>query len=248
MLTNKIVCCLEISLLKVYTFYFCLSEEIFDPSTTSPQKNKTIDTGPKNGVTSLEKQSGTDSLLPPDDLELLKLEEPSWDDFFKDEKGKDPHDMMMGDAPALNSYMYNHGYNPADDYLENWDKRGWGRQRDQDRDNDRDHDRDRDRERNRVGGRRRKERPKGKQHNEGELADALPPNPTQGMPAYEMNEEISNSLVSETSRAPVKFQSCAELRCHAGGRCVADTLRGGVRCQCRLGNAGDFCEQGKLLL
>ena len=232
----------------------CVSEEAFDPAATSEPKKvnkpEEDEQGPKNEVNSLDPNSGTDSLVPPDDLELLKLDEPSWDDFLSKNEEKeittkkkrkidnqDPYDLLMGDAP-YNSHQYNHGYNPVDDFLANWDKRGNGR----------------DRDNNRLGGRRRnKGRQRNKQRDEAELADALPPNPTQGMPVYpygagDAKEEYSNNLVSETVRPPIKHHSCAALRCHAGGRCVADTLRGGVRCQCRLGNAGEFCEQGNPFL
>ena len=47
------------------------------------------------------------------------------------------------------------------------------------------------------------------------------------------------------SREPIKYRTCEELRCHAGGHCVPDEMRGGVRCQCQLGQTGESCEQGE---
>ena len=61
----------------------------------------------------------------------------------------------------------------------------------------------------------------------------------------EHGEETTNQLYDSTTQAAIRFRSCDELRCHAGGRCVPDDMRGGVRCQCRLGNTGDYCERGE---
>ena len=73
-------------------------------------------------------------------------------------------------------------------------------------------------------------------------------NDQDGPVGLEGNEETSNYIYEDTKAPPVKFTSCSELRCYAGGRCVPDEMRGGVRCQCMLGNTGEFCEQGKHLL
>ncbi len=61
--------------------------------------------------------------------------------------------------------------------------------------------------------------------------------------AEDLNSYIYNQRPAAAEN--VKFRSCEELRCHAGGRCVRDEMRGGVRCQCQLGQAGEFCEQGQ---
>jgi len=57
----------------------------------------------------------------------------------------------------------------------------------------------------------------------------------------EQSEEQTNQLF-ETTSVFQKFNSCEDFRCHAGGQCIPDLMRGGVRCQCPLGNDGDFCE------
>jgi hypothetical protein len=57
--------------------------------------------------------------------------------------------------------------------------------------------------------------------------------------------QYSSAPVLPTEPAGVRFQTCDELHCKGGGRCVPDKMRGGVRCQCKLGTQGQFCENGK---
>ena len=59
-------------------------------------------------------------------------------------------------------------------------------------------------------------------------------------------EEVHNVISGTGSKnGKVRFRTCSELTCQARGKCVPDKLRGGVRCQCKLGTEGDFCERGK---
>ena len=63
------------------------------------------------------------------------------------------------------------------------------------------------------------------------------------------NADLNNYIYEmRPENQEIKFRSCDELRCHAGGRCVRDEMRGGVRCQCQLGQTGEFCEQGEYRL
>lgn len=64
--------------------------------------------------------------------------------------------------------------------------------------------------------------------------------------------KVSPALVTEeddrdfnVSPAIARFQTCDQLHCKRGGRCVPDKIRGGVRCQCKLGTEGEFCENGE---
>jgi len=82
-------------------------------------------------------------------------------------------------------------------------------------------------------------------------------------PKFDVNTHQSDSIVnndvlestssSSSSWAPphafptepaggMRYQTCDELHCKGGGRCVPDRMRGGVRCQCKLGTQGQFCE------
>ena len=51
--------------------------------------------------------------------------------------------------------------------------------------------------------------------------------------------------VLPTESGMSRFHTCDMLHCKGGGRCVPDKMRGGVRCQCKLGTDGEFCENGK---
>ena len=62
----------------------------------------------------------------------------------------------------------------------------------------------------------------------------------------ESTSSFSSLPVIPTEPAGIRFQTCDELHCKGGGRCVPDKMRGGVRCQCKLGTQGQFCETGKL--
>lgn len=44
------------------------------------------------------------------------------------------------------------------------------------------------------------------------------------------------------------FWSCDQLSCQNGGQCVSTQAEGGVRCNCKLGFAGPYCNEGKLLV
>ncbi|XP_013414404.1 pikachurin [Lingula anatina] len=67
------------------------------------------------------------------------------------------------------------------------------------------------------------------------------------VPVATHDKRHENSVLSRQTKAPVKYTSCNDLDCFNGGSCVPDVLRGGVRCQCRLGFDGDYCEQEMLV-
>ena len=59
---------------------------------------------------------------------------------------------------------------------------------------------------------------------------------------YPEEGETEGSMYTATPYP--KYRTCSELPCKRGGRCVPDNMRGGVRCQCKLGTQGDYCDQG----
>ncbi|XP_064476883.1 pikachurin-like [Ornithodoros turicata] len=56
---------------------------------------------------------------------------------------------------------------------------------------------------------------------------------------------VTTTPTSKTSREVLQYDasSCDELLCSKEGRCVQDDVRGGVRCACRLGTTGPFCDE-----
>lgn len=56
---------------------------------------------------------------------------------------------------------------------------------------------------------------------------------------------VTTTPSSKTSRDVMQYAvtSCDELLCSNEGRCAQDDVRGGVRCACKLGTAGPFCDQ-----
>ena len=179
---------------------------------------------------------------------LYKDEEVSWDAILRTRSQKiqaqkssmDMNDMMLGDDPRVHGADTtgdNDMRSPPDNLDETAAKRG------------------RDQQPGRAGSRRkagkngrgrggRKNKNKMKQV-QNQLADSATVSQAGGM--QDGTEESSNYIYDQTKSPPVKFQTCEQLRCYAGGRCLPDEMRGGVRCQCMLGNSGEFCEQGKIL-
>ena len=100
--------------------------------------------------------------------------------------------------------------------------------------------------RNRGKGRRKGGRKGGKGRQRGKgRGKARPPYPYQsdGIPGVKVNTVIGEET-GEESKSNSKYRSCDQLRCMGGGRCIEDQMRGGVRCQCKLGTDGTFCEKG----
>ena len=100
--------------------------------------------------------------------------------------------------------------------------------------------------RNRGKGRRKGGRKGGKGRQRGKgRGKARPPYPYQsdGIPSVKVNTVIGEET-GEESKSNSKYRSCDQLRCMGGGRCIEDQMRGGVRCQCKLGTDGTFCEKG----
>lgn len=184
---------------------------------------------------------------------LYKDDELTWDAIFKTRsvklpkhKGrKEPNfdDMMLGDDPRVHgadTTIDNEMYDGEDSDMDDLDKRGGG---------DGDH-----KGKHKGRGNRRKNNKKGRKNRKNKnkqskvptgLPNELADSATVSNPDPDGNEETSNYIYEETKAPPIKFRTCLDLRCHAAGRCVPDEMRGGVRCQCRLGNTGEFCEQGK---
>ena len=92
----------------------------------------------------------------------------------------------------------------------------------------------------RKGGREGKGRRKGKGRGK---ARQRYPFLADGVPSVKVNTVIAEET-GEEAKSGSKFKSCDQLRCMGGGRCVKDLMREGVRCQCKLGTDGTFCEKG----
>ncbi len=187
-------------------------------------------------------------VLPPEWDEDPLHDEPSWESFLhtkvKVHKYTDPHDMMLGDQPM----KLVDDSDSQDGFKIDVEKQKKDRNRSKERQSSREH------KGRRRKGRKHKGRNKNRQSSTENQSDAdtAPRSPTTWpvlSPStwdldHDRNEEMHN-MIYENTQAPIKFYNCDELRCHAGGRCVPDEMRGGVRCQCHLGNSGDFCERGK---
>ena len=61
-------------------------------------------------------------------------------------------------------------------------------------------------------------------------------------------EDLKAKVYQKAPAKPVEFEDCSQLKCKNGGQCEEDEMKGGVRCQCKLGTEGKFCEAGKSLL
>ena len=139
--------------------------------------------------------------------------------------------MMQGDDPSRYTNMY-HNNDAEHTFTEDRDKKGRGRG----------HRKNGGRRRNRN--RNRRPPPPSTANLVMEQHDSTGDEPSH---LNEIDNTDLNNYIYEMKpdSHEIKFRSCDELRCHAGGRCVKDEMRGGVRCQCQLGQTGEFCEQGK---
>ena len=101
--------------------------------------------------------------------------------------------------------------------------------------------------RNRGKGRGKggRERGKGRRKGKGRGKPRKPyPVLADGIPSVKVNMVLTEET-GEEAKLGSKYKSCDQLRCMGGGRCIKDMMRGGVRCQCKLGTDGVFCEKGE---
>ena len=101
--------------------------------------------------------------------------------------------------------------------------------------------------RNRGKGRGKggRERGKGRRKGKGRGKPMKPyPVLADGIPSVKVNMVLTEET-GEEAKLGSKYKSCDQLRCMGGGRCIKDMMRGGVRCQCKLGTDGVFCEKGE---
>ena len=100
--------------------------------------------------------------------------------------------------------------------------------------------------RNRGKGRRKGSREgKGRRKGKGRGKPREPyPVLADGIPSVKVNTVLTEETGEEATSGS-KYKSCDQLRCMGGGRCIKDAMRGGVRCQCKLGTDGVFCEKGE---
>lgn len=95
-------------------------------------------------------------------------------------------------------------------------------------------------------GRKGRKKGKGRKQKQAESAQADESLKSNNIIDYDSEErEPENNIMATTEKPRKIYHSCNDLLCKAGGKCVQDEMRGGYRCQCRLGAAGEFCEQGK---
>ena len=103
--------------------------------------------------------------------------------------------------------------------------------------------------RNRGKGRGKggRERGKGRRKGKGRGKPRKPyPVLADGIPSVKVNMVLTEET-GEEAKLGSKYKSCDQLRCMGGGRCIKDMMRGGVRCQCKLGTDGVFCEKGETI-
>ena len=77
-----------------------------------------------------------------------------------------------------------------------------------------------------------------------EQSDSAAEDPIMGNNVIPEMDENEATMTSLTPGPTAKYQKCDELVCKNGGKCVADSMRVGVRCQCKLGTGGEYCEIG----
>ena len=230
------------SLSKINSFplFFLFSEIQSKESESSPPKPLTFDNGPfdsddkqfQDYLKSSEKNGDTSEDESPDleDLKEYIKKEQKTKYIFPD----DDVTMMQGDDPIryTNIYHDNTAEHSHNSYRGDRDKKGRGRS-------------------HRKNGRRRNKNRNRRPPPPSSANLVLEQHDSAGDESSHLNEidqtDLNNYIYEmKPDSHDIKFRSCDELRCHAGGRCVKDEMRGGVRCQCQLGQTGEFCEQGKI--